>query len=75
MKGKVTLIGCPKLDDVDYAEKLTRIIAENDIREFAPKGFDDDFDVRYINAVEKIDRLREEAKDLELVIYEKGEER
>ena len=49
--------------------------AENDIREFAPKKFDDDFDVRYINAVEKIDRLREEAKDLELVIYEKGEER
>lgn len=32
MKGKVTLIGCPKLDDVDYTEKLTEIIAQNDIR-------------------------------------------
>lgn len=32
MKGKVTLIGCPKLDDVDYSEKLTRIISDNDIQ-------------------------------------------
>ena len=32
MKGKVTLIGCPKLDDVDYSEKLTQIIAQNDIK-------------------------------------------
>ena len=32
MRGKVTIIGCPKLDDVDYSEKLTRIIAENDIK-------------------------------------------
>lgn len=33
MRGKVTLIGCPKLDDIDYSEKLTEIIKENDIRE------------------------------------------
>ncbi|MBQ9195723.1 MAG: 4Fe-4S binding protein [Clostridia bacterium] len=32
MRGKVTLIGCPKLDDVDYSEKLTAIIRENDIK-------------------------------------------
>ena len=32
MKGKITLIGCPKLDDVDYTDKLTAIIADNDIR-------------------------------------------
>jgi len=32
MRGKVTLIGCPKLDDVDYTEKLTAIISGNDIR-------------------------------------------
>lgn len=32
MRGKVTLIGCPKLDDVDYSEKLTAIIRDNDIR-------------------------------------------
>lgn len=32
MKGKITIIGCPKLDDIDYSEKLTQIIAENDIK-------------------------------------------
>ena len=28
----MTLIGCPKLDAVDYSEKLKQIIANNDIR-------------------------------------------
>lgn len=32
MKGKTTIIGCPKLDAVDYSEKLTQIFRENDIR-------------------------------------------
>lgn len=32
IKDNVTLIGCPKLDAVDYSEKLTAIIANNDIR-------------------------------------------
>ncbi|MDD5986275.1 MAG: 4Fe-4S binding protein [Eubacteriales bacterium] len=32
MKGKVTIIGCPKLDAVDYTEKLTEIIKNNDIQ-------------------------------------------
>ena len=32
MKGRITLIGCPKLDDVDYTEKLTAIIRDNDIQ-------------------------------------------
>ena len=32
MRGKVTLIGCPKLDAVDYSEKLTQIIRENNIQ-------------------------------------------
>ena len=32
MQGKVTLIGCPKLDGVQYAEKLTQILLHNDIR-------------------------------------------
>ena len=32
MKGKITLKGCPKLDDTDYSEKLTEIIATNDIK-------------------------------------------
>ncbi len=32
MRGKITLIGCPKLDDVDYSEKLTEIIRDNNIQ-------------------------------------------
>lgn len=32
MRGKVTLIGCPKLDDGDYTEKLTEILKMNDIQ-------------------------------------------
>lgn len=32
MHGKVTLIGCPKLDDIDYSEKLTEIVSANDIK-------------------------------------------
>ena len=32
IRGRITLVGCPKLDGVDYAEKLTEIIRENDIR-------------------------------------------
>lgn len=29
IRGKITLIGCPKLDSVDYTEKLTEILARN----------------------------------------------
>ena len=32
IKGRITLVGCPKLDAVDYGEKLTEIIRNNDIR-------------------------------------------
>ncbi len=32
IKGKVTLIGCPKLDMVEYGEKLTEIISNNDVK-------------------------------------------
>lgn len=32
MKNHITVIGCPKLDDVDYSEKLTQIFLQNDIK-------------------------------------------
>lgn len=32
MKGKLTLIGCSKLDAVDYSDKLTEIVKNNDIK-------------------------------------------
>lgn len=35
IKDHITLVGCPKLDAVDYAEKLTEIIRENEISSVA----------------------------------------
>ena len=32
IRDRVTIIACPKLDMVDYTEKLTQIFSENDIR-------------------------------------------
>ena len=32
MRDKVTLVGCPKLDGVDYAEKLAAILKNNDVQ-------------------------------------------
>lgn len=32
MKNKITLIGCPKLDEVDYSIKLTQILKANEIK-------------------------------------------
>ena len=33
MKGKIVLVGCPKLDSIDYSEKLEEIIRSNNITE------------------------------------------
>jgi len=32
MRNKITLIGCPKLDDTDYSEKLTAILKQHEIK-------------------------------------------
>jgi NAD-dependent dihydropyrimidine dehydrogenase PreA subunit len=32
MNGKITIMGCPKLDGVDYADKLTDILKTNEIK-------------------------------------------
>jgi ferredoxin len=32
MKNKITLIGCPKLDEVDYSAKLTQILKAHDLQ-------------------------------------------
>jgi len=32
IRGRVTLIGCPKLDEGDYSEKLTQIFTQNEIQ-------------------------------------------
>lgn len=33
IKDRITLVGCPKLDSVDYSEKLVQILRENNIRD------------------------------------------
>lgn len=33
MRGRTTIIGCPKLDALDYSEKLTEIISSNEIKD------------------------------------------
>lgn len=32
MRGRITLIGCPKLDDADYTGKLTEILKTHEIK-------------------------------------------
>ena len=32
IRGRITLIGCPKLDGADYSEKLTEILTRNDVK-------------------------------------------
>ncbi len=32
IRDHITLIGCPKLDDIDYSDKLTDILSNNDIK-------------------------------------------
>ncbi len=32
LKGRAALVGCPKLDQVDYGEKLSQILLANDIK-------------------------------------------
>ena len=32
MQGRITVIGCPKLDQIDYSEKLGAILGCNDIK-------------------------------------------
>ena len=32
MRGRITLIGCPKLDQIDYTDKLTEIFRQNEIK-------------------------------------------
>ena len=33
IRNKITIVGCPKLDSIDYSEKLTEIIKQNDIKD------------------------------------------
>lgn len=53
MKGKITIIGCPKLDDIDYSEKLTAILKNNDVRSITVLRMDVACCSGIVNAVKK----------------------
>lgn len=53
MKDKITLIGCPKLDEVDYADKLTEILKTNDINSIAITRMEVPCCSGIVNAVKK----------------------
>ncbi|MCL1998979.1 MAG: 4Fe-4S binding protein [Turicibacter sp.] len=51
MKNRITLIGCPKLDDEDYVAKLTTIFAENEITSLIVTHMDVPCCTNLVNAV------------------------
>lgn len=51
MKGKITLIGCPKLDDTDYSEKLTAILKNNGVKSITVLRMDVPCCAGIVNAV------------------------
>lgn len=53
MKNKVTLIGCPKLDEGDYVDKLTAILENNDIKSLTVVRMDVPCCGGIVNAVKK----------------------
>ena len=48
--------------------------AEDEMRQYAPRDASEDFDDRFVAAIQKIEALKEEAKDLELIVFEKEEQ-
>ena len=58
---------------LDVGEEIAR--AENAIRDYAPRGPEDGFDPRYVEAMHRIGPLKEEAEELAMTIYGKECER
>ena len=53
MRGKITLIGCPKLDSVDYSEKLTEILKAHNIKSITVLRMEVPCCYGLVNAVKK----------------------
>jgi len=53
MRGKITLIGCPKLDSVDYSEKLTEILKAHHIKSITVLRMEVPCCYGLVNAVKK----------------------
>lgn len=66
LKGRVTLIGCPKLDQADYAEKLTAILQRNNIKSVTVARMEVPCCSGLVQMVEKA--LRQSGKDIPMHI-------
>jgi len=64
MKGKVTVIGCPKLDECDYSDKLAQILRDNDVRTVTVARMDVPCCAGIVNAAQAA--LKQSGKDLPL---------
>lgn len=64
IKGRITLIGCPKLDGIDYSEKLAAIISGNDIKSITAVRMQVPCCGGLVNAVSEA--IRMSGKDLSL---------
>lgn len=67
IKGNVVLIGCPKLDNIDYTEKLTHIIKNNNIKDIKVVKME----VPCCNSIEKAVRnaIINSNKNIECKVY------
>ena len=68
MKDRITLIGCPKLDAVDYSEKLSQIIKGNDILDILILRMDVACCTKLENAVKKAIQLSQKTIDYQTVV-------
>lgn len=66
IKGRVTLIGCPKLDAVDYSEKLTEIFSKNNIKSITVLRMEVPCCANMVNVVKKA--IENANKDIPLTV-------
>ncbi len=67
IKGRITLIGCPKLDSTDYSEKLSEIIKNNDIKSITLLRMEVPCCSGMYNAVKNA--IQKSGKDMSFVTY------
>lgn len=73
MKDRVTLIGCPKLDNTDYSEKLAVILKENEIRDITVARMEVPCCQGIVRAVEKaVEDSQKDVKVKSITIGVKG---
>jgi len=67
MKDKITVMGCPKLDDIDYSDKLSDIISYNNIKSITVTRMSVPCCGGLTHAVEKA--IQKSGKNIPLKVY------